>query len=88
MKPSKFDLLISDKGWKGIITRLIGIALAYLGLVYLPEIVTFASIHLGIANTSVAQLAKHEGIMYVARIASCIMIIFEVINALRIIIKK
>ena len=88
MKTSKIDGLISDGGCKGIATRLLIAALVYYGFAVLPSVVAWLSIHFGTVNASASQLAKHPGMMYIIRIAVSVLLVFEAINAVRLLTKK
>jgi hypothetical protein len=88
MKLSKLDLLISDNGFKGIVTRLIGVTLVYFGMLYLPDGVAWISLHLGTANLSASQLEKHPAVMYVVRIFVGAMFLLEFLKALRLVARQ
>lgn len=88
MRISKIDLLMSDNGWKGILTRLTGVSVFYLILLYLPEISSWASAHFNIENASATQLEKHRSIMYVVRIIIGMAFCIEIINIIKMTILK
>ncbi|MCG1038415.1 MULTISPECIES: hypothetical protein [Burkholderiaceae] len=87
MRISKIDVLICDDGWKGTCTRVLGIVLVYLGFVYLPVVVAWASAILNIVGMSEAQLRKHGAILYVIKIVVVLVIAIEVIRMLLIAVK-
>jgi hypothetical protein len=88
MKNSKIDELISDRGWKGIATRLSIAALVYYGFAVLPSAVAWSSVHFGTVNASASQLAKRLGMMHVIRIVGSVMLVFEAINVIRLLRKR
>jgi hypothetical protein len=77
MMASNIDAFIRDRGWTGACTRSLGVLLVYLGFLYLPAVVEWISIHLGIVGMSEAQVRKHEAILYVVRIVVALVIAFE-----------
>ncbi|MEJ2768263.1 hypothetical protein [Mycetohabitans sp. B46] len=88
MRISKIDALICENGWKGACTRVLGIALVYLGFLYLPVVVAWASTNLAIVGMSEAQLRKHEAILYVIGIVVVLVIAIEVIRMSLIAVKR
>jgi hypothetical protein len=77
MRPSKIEALIRDRGWKGACARSLGMLLVYLGFLYLPAVVDWTSIHLGIVGMSEAQVRKNEAITYVVKIVVVLVIALE-----------
>ena len=80
MRYSKADQLIFDNGWKEIVTRILLVFGAYFGVLYLPDIVNWASVHWHWRPASEKQLRSHEGILFVFRIAIGFMLAIELLR--------
>lgn len=88
MNSFNVDRLILDGGWKGTLTRVIGIALVYLGMKYLPDAVTWASTHSSLTPMSVHQIERHGAILFVFKIVFGFALAFEVIRLTYTFIRK
>jgi hypothetical protein len=81
MNNSKIDRLILDSGWKGTLTRVVGIVLVYLGIKYLPDAVMWASTHSRLTPMSAHQIECHGAILFVFTIVFGFALAFEVIRS-------
>lgn len=88
MRDSRLDQLILDDGWKGTCTRVFGIALVYLGLLYLPDIIAKASVHWHFRPMSEKQSNNHEGLLFVFRILFGFAIVLEGIRVVCFFVRK
>ncbi|MFP3563684.1 hypothetical protein [Paraburkholderia sp. SIMBA_030] len=88
MKPSKIDRLILDDSWKGACTRVLGIALVYLGLKYLPDAVAWSSIHWHVSAMSPKQIEKHGAILFIFKIVFGFALAIEAIKAVRVLARR
>jgi hypothetical protein len=82
MNNSKVDRLILDGGWKGTLTRVIGIALVYLGMKMLPDAVTWFSAHTSLSPMSPKQIERHGAILIIFRFVFGFALVFEAIRSL------
>lgn len=81
MNNSKVDRLILDGGWKGTLTRVVGIVLVYLGMKYLPDAVMWASTHSSLTPMSAHQIERHGAILFVFKVVFGFALAFEVIRS-------
>jgi hypothetical protein len=88
MNNSKVDRLILDGGWKGTLTRVIGIALVYLGMKFLPDAVAWLSAHTSLSPMSARQTQQHGAILVVFRIVFGFALVFEAIRSLYVFLRK
>lgn len=87
MTTSGIGAFVHDCGWKGASIRSLGMFLVYLGFLYLPAAVSWASIHLGTSDISKTQVRKHEAILYVVRIIVVLVISIEGVRILALLLK-
>jgi hypothetical protein len=88
MNNSKVDRLILDGGWKGTLTRVIGIALVYLGMKFLPEAVAWLSAHTSMSPMSAKQTKQHGAILVVFKFVFGFALVFEAIRSLHVFLRK
>jgi hypothetical protein len=88
MNNSKVDRLILDGGWKGTLTRVIGIVLVFLGMKFLPDAVAWLSAHTSLSPMSAKQTQQHGAILVVFKVVFGFALIFEAIRSLYVFLKK
>ncbi|GJH05732.1 hypothetical protein [Paraburkholderia terrae] len=88
MTNSKIDPLILDGGWKGTLTRVVVIALVYLGMKFLPNIVGWLSAHTSLSPMSAQQTERHGAILVVFQIVFGFALVFEVVRSLYVFFEK
>src|SRR3954447_22508068 len=88
MNNSKIDRLILDDGWRGTLTRVLGIALVYLGMKFLPDAVAWLSATTSLSPWSEKQTERHGAILLVFKFVFGVALALEAIRSLYVLLLK
>ena len=80
MKQSRIDRLLQSNNWKGACARVTLVILGYVGLVYLPDAMSWGSAHLGLTPMSARQVASHSTIVSIYKVAIIIALSIEAVG--------
>jgi hypothetical protein len=84
MRESKIDRLILDKGWKGLLTRVIGITLVYFGMKFHPDAMEWLSVHANIGSIPATQTERQEIIFSIFKLGFGFALAIDIVGFLHV----